>query len=452
MDTNSPLISETDDVAFDVKVYGITETGAAVEVTAPTTEAGSYYVEIVGLKGEDAGNYALGNGLTLRAEYTITKMVYEVADHIKFDNDEVTFDNDVHTLSVKLDDGYELPETVTVTYTTEFVAEEEDFTKDDYWITEVPSNGGRYAGVYTVTVTFTDSASGNYEPLDSMSATLTIKKAKFFDYYNKDGVDLLRDAGFTNNSYAYVVGTNYNPYIASGILTNSTNFDVTYEYYRVDETQRDRTMLAHGTHAELVAQGDLISLAGKYEIVAHIEYVSAIYRNNFEEIDENDSTITYVIRAVDVAKVEVVAWADGFDKVVKLGEAFDYSWIKQIDVTYAGDAGKLEVTREADIALAGIKFEQKNNVDQTTFWKVGAFNVIVSFYGTESAAYEFTVKETINSVQVQYSTDGGNNYHDVPEDGIEFVEGAHYQFIVLYTGTDSTGRTGVQMQSTAVAA
>ncbi|MDE7256595.1 MAG: hypothetical protein K2N50_01380, partial [Clostridia bacterium] len=416
-----------------------------VEQTGATVEAGSYYLEIVGLKGEDAGNYALGNGLTLRAEYTITKMVYDVVGHIKFDDDEVTFDNEIHTLEIKVDDGYELPATVTVTYTTEYISEEEDFTKNDYWLTDVPDNGGRYAGVYTVTVTFTDSASGNYEPIESMNAMLTIKKAKFFDYYNKDGVDLLRDAGFVNATYAYTVGAYYNPYIASGILTNSTNFEVMYEYYRVtNESTGERVMLASGTHAELAAQSNLIALAGKYEIVARIEYISAIYRNNFEEIDESESTVTYVIREVDVAKVEVLTWADGFDKVVKLGEAFDYSWIKTIRVTYAQDdqgqgGGTLDVTRDVDIALAGIKLEQKNNVDQTTFWKVGAFNVIISFYGTESAAYVFTVKEKVESVQLQYSTDGGATFRPVGEYGLELVDGANYNFRIEYKCTDEQG-------------
>ena len=461
--TNPPQVTTIDDVAFDVKVYRVTETGSAVEVTGPTTEAGSYYVQIVGLKGEAASNYELGSGLTLRADYTIGKKAYAVAGHIAFDDDEVTFDNEIHTLSIKVDDGFEIPEEdIKVVYKTHYEPEEEDFTVGRLTNKAPDGNGGRYAGEYTVTVDFefkTEAAKNNYAALDSMSATLTIKKAKFFDFYNKDGVDLLRDASFVNAAYAYTVDTEYHPYIKGGMLTDTDNFEITYEYYRVtNEETGERVMLASGTHTELVAQGDLISLAGKYEIVARIKYVSALYRNNFEEIDEaKESTVTYVIRAVDVAKIEVTAWKEGFDKVVKLGEGFDYSWIKTIRVTFAQDSegqggGTRDFTRDTDIALAGIKLEKKNNVDQTTFWKVGSFNVIVSFYGTDSDAYVFTVKETVTSVQVQYSKDGGETYHDVSEEGIEYDADATYQFKIQYTGTDATGKTEQPLESVATAA
>ena len=457
--TDAPLVTTIDDIAFDVKVYRVSETGSETEVTGPTTEAGSYYVQIVGLKGEAAKNYALGSGLTLRADYSIGKKTYEVAGHIKFDDDEVTFDNEIHTLNVKLDDGFTMPEDVNVVYKTSYVAEAEDFTVGRLPNEAKDFNGGRYAGEYTVTVTFefkNDEAKNNYEALESMSATLKIKKANIFDFYNKGGKDLLRDGGFVNATYAYTVGKYYDPYIANGMFTETEHFEVEYEYYRVNENAEagaGREMLASGTHAELAAQSKenaLISLAGKYEIVARIKYVSALYRNNFEEITESESTITYVIRAVAVEKVEVIEWADGFDRVVKLGAGFDfgegenYGWIKKILVTYAQDeqgqgGGTLEVKSPADIRLAGIKFEQKNNVDQTTFWKVGAFNVIVSFYGTESEAYVFTVKEKVASVELQYSTDDGATFRPIGENGVELVDGANYSFRIEYKCTNEQG-------------
>ena len=428
-------VTDADDVYVTVKVYKVTENGD-VELTAgelPTTEAGMYAVEIVGLDGEAADNYDLGD-VDTRKQYTITKKTYEVASHILFEDKEVEYNNEIQTISISFDGEYSLPETVKAVYETKYIENEEDFTATKN--TAENNNGGRYAGTYTVTVTFVDSAAGNHTELESKTATLTIKKTNFFGYYNKNGIDVLRDGGFSSSSYAYLVGEKYNPHISSGMLTGD-DFDLTYDYYRINEATQDRTMLGSGTHEELVNAGRLISLAGKYEIVAHIEYVGAYYRNNFEEIEDSESTITYVIREVAVESVSVI-WADGFDKKVNLGVGFDYSWIKQIDVVYAEGAGTLTI-EGVDILLAGIKLEAKGEEAQTTFWHVGTFDVIVSFYGTESVAYEFTVIEEVTEVTLKYRVGDEGEYQEVPEDGLELLKGGEYSFIVEYACTDENG-------------
>ncbi|MCM1438126.1 MAG: InlB B-repeat-containing protein [Roseburia sp.] len=457
--TATPVkVTSVDDLALDIKVYRVSEDGSATEVTGATTESGKYYIEIVGLKGDAAGNYVLGTGITVKVEYTIGKVAYEVAEHIAFKGKSVDFNNEIQTISIELDEGYEIPADIEVKYTTTYEPEEEGYTGALQNIAD-EGNGGRYAGVYTVTVTFefrNEAAANNYAEIESKSATLTIEKADFFGYYNQEGVDLLRDAGFVNAINAYTVGTWYDPYISSGILTNAENFALTYEYYKVAE-DGTRDILASGSHAELVANSaaavsantlnSIIMRAGKYEVVANIRYVSAQYKNNFKEIPESERTITYVIEEVDVESV-TVTWKEDFDKVVSLGAGFDYSWIKSITVEYKaaedGTGGGTDtITTGTEIALAGIRLEGKgNNVEQTTFWKVGDFKVWLSYYGVESAAETLKVKENISAVQVEYSVDGGSSYRDVTEEGIELVESETYLFKVRFTGTDENGVSG----------
>ena len=444
INAGSQPVTDVDDVAVDFKVYRVTENGD-VEIPAadlPTVNAGTYAVVIVGLKGEASGNYVLGPSVETRIEYTVEKQRYEAADHIHFNDVEVVFDNEVHTLSVSFDDGYSLPDTVTVKYKRtkdDYIPADKDFTQGK--LSNDFDNGGRYAGTYNVTVEFTDSEAGNHEAIESMTATLTVRKADFFGFYNVDGKDLLKDAGFVSRSYAFRVGASYNPYIASGMLVDTEHFTLKYTYYRVDATTQVRTQLGSGTHEELAATDELISIAGKYEIVAHIGYNSPLYRNNFEEADERDCTITYEISGMPVESVEVF-FKSGFEqsgRLVMLGESFDYNWIDYINVNYEGSDVPLKISRPEDIRLAGIRLEAKNGAEQTTFWHVGSFNVYVSFYETESVAYAFTVKENVTDFKLKYSVDGGA-YSVVPEGGLVLpADGKNYSFIIEYSCTGENG-------------
>ena len=458
INAGSQPVTDVDDVAVDVKVYRVTENGD-VEIPAanlPTVDAGTYAVVIVGLKGEAASNYVLGANVETRKEYTISKLKYDVADHIHFDDvDDVVFDNEVHLISIKIDEGYSLPETVTVKYKRtkdDYIPADKDFTQgrepNDF------DNGGRYAGTYNVTVEFIDTASDNHEAIESMTATLTINKANFFDFYNVDGTDLLRDGGFVSRSYALKLGVKYNPAISGSMLNDTEHFALTYTYYRVNG--QTRTDISDGAHTleDLVAMGDLISHEGKYEIVAHIAYKSALYRNNFEDVKDSDCVINYEISGVPVESVEVT-FTDKFlsdGKVVSLGEGFSYEWIKQIRVKYAGDTGTLNIDKPDDILLAGVRFEDKNGAEQNTFWHVGDFKVYVSYYEKESVAYTLTVKQAVENFKLKYSVDGGA-YSVVPDDGLELLtDGRQYSFIIEYDCTDGKGATVTESSDAVISA
>ena len=443
MSVGSPLVTAVDDVAAEIKVYSVTDDGD-IEITAedlPTVDAGAYAVVIVGLSGADKDNYALGE-VKLRQEYVINKQTYEVASHIHFnDVDNAVFNNTEQTIEISFDEGYALPETVTPVYRCEYEPADIDFNE-----TNSCRNGGRYAGVYVVTVTFEDTASNNYETLESMTATLTINKAGFFDYFNNNGVDLLRDYGFENATSSYQVGKKYDPYVKNN-FGKGENLSLTYVYYRIDEATQERIEIGRGTHEDLVAAGDLISLAGRYEIVALINFETALYRNNFKDVEESETTITYVIDSRQVESVSVVSWKDGFNREALLGGAFDYGWIEQIDVVYEQGAGTLHVTDPAQIELATIKFELNGSEETNKFWHVGQFDIIVSYYGRDSAAYTFTVKEAVTGFTLKYSEGAG--YNDIPEGGLEL--GGVYSFIIEYSCTDDKGVVGTKQSDAVIA-
>ena len=438
----STKITDIDDVAIDVKVFRMTENGdvAIPAAQLPTTESGAYAVVMQeNLKGEEADNYILGGAVVRRKEYTIGQAKFEVADHIHFDDAEYVYDGKTKTVSISFDEGYELPESIEVKYSREYYAEDTDGTTKNK-----TDNGGVDAGIYVITVTFEfkdteegRAAANNYEKLADMTATLTIKKADFLDFHNVDGKDMLRDGGFTSASYGFILNTQYHPYLDVAKIDaefpdfNSTELAVTYTYYRV--SGETRTCLTYDsndnpnmTHEALVEAGKtakFISNAGKYEIVAHIEYKSWNLSNNYEELDEARTTITYEIESKGVEKVEVI-WADGFDKKVKLGEAFDYEWIKQINVTYEDGAGTLEVTAPADIDLAVIEYGKKGGVEQSNYWHVGAFNTLtISYYGKASEAYTFTVYEDVNpsTTTIKYRVGSEDAYASIPEGGLPLL-------------------------------
>lgn len=423
-----------DDVTLVLTVNDVVE-GGDIEHVGETVGAGRYSVVVSGLGGSSAGNYVFKNGLNLRQEYVIGKSVYAVSGHIEFADKTVEFDNELHTLEINVEDKFELPSTVTVKYDAVFEAEDGGFTLADHLEDNFNAlgNAGRYAGVYTITVTFEDSAASNYAEIPAMTAKLTVTKANLFKYFNKvHGEDLLADAGFVSSSFAFNANKDYLPKVAVGSkLANTDNFAITYEYYLVKEVAETKSLLS---------ENEKIKEPGKYEIVANIEFVSALYSNNFDDVLASESTITYVIRNVDVESINVT-FADAFvagGKAVKLGEGFNYSWIKQIDVVYldkeTGERSTRNLTGDS-IALAQIILE--NN--QTTFWHVGSFDVKVSVYGTESTAYEFTVKEDVKNFVLKYSVGDDGEYRPVGDNGLEMLTDGMYGFIVEYECTNEAG-------------
>ena len=452
--TSTTTVAETDDVKLKITVNEVTENGDKVIASEelPTVKAGTYSVVITGVEGEDAGNYALKSGLVLRQEYTIGKSTYDVAGHIKFADKTVEFDNELHEISYELDAGYELPATVKAVYTVEYESEDAGFTAEKHELDNFndKGNAGRYAGVYTVTVRFEDTAAANYAELESMTATLTITKANLFKYFEKAyGEDLLDDAGFVSGSFAYDDANSYLPTVKSGSrLSNTSNFAIEYAYYLVKESD--------GTKTELT-EGERIKNPGKYEIVASISYVSELYSNNFEEVLEGESTITYVIRDIKVVSVSV-EFTQEFEKsgrVVKLGAGFDYGWIKQINVEYedtgTGEAEQvsriMHITDETSIALAVITLES----NRSTFWHVGEFEVQIAVYEKNSQPYALKVRQEIESVVLKYSVDGGA-YSVVPSSGLELLTGRQYAFVAEYGCIDETGATTTASSEASIAA
>ena len=433
-DDDGEYVAVKDDVKLVVQVNEVNENGD-VEHAGETVSAGRYSVVIIGLQGKDARNYVFKSGVTLRKEYTIGKSVYDVSGKIKFEDKTFVFDNKSHSIEIEWEG--EWPETVTPVYEITFEPEEAGFKDSSFdQNNKKIGNDGKNAGIYTVTVEFIDSASDNYEALESMTATLTITKANVFKYMDDTyGEDLLGAAGFVGGSFAYSESNSYLPTVNPDVdcrLNNKTHFAISYKYYEVDETT--------GVREEL-GENERISNPGKYEIVANITYASALYRNNFEEVQESESTITYIIRNFIVKNVTVI-FSDEFEnagRVVKLGKEFDYGWIKQIDVLHEDADTHVQDTRhiirEEDIALAVIKLEN----DYSTFWHVGDFDIKVGVYGSDSAAYNVTVKEDVTDFVIKYRAGDEGAYDVIPDDGLRLLTEGEYNFIVEYECTDGRG-------------
>ncbi|MCM1546361.1 MAG: InlB B-repeat-containing protein [Clostridiales bacterium] len=454
-DHGNRVVTEISDVKLTVIVNTVNENGDT-QIAAnrlPTVDSGSYSVQVTGLEGADAGNFVL-KSTNLRKEYSIGKSVYEVSGHIHLISRTDEYDDNEHILEITFDEGYSLPATVTARYTTEYETEYDGFTDSSF---NPNSNVGTNAGVYTVTVEFVDSASANYMPLESMTATLTIKKVNLFEHFEEyHGVDLLDQAGFVGGSYAYT-GETMLPNINSNLdceLNKDKNFKVTYEYYLVDDDTGARTKLDSRT----------IDEPGKYEIVAKIAYANATYRNNFLEVQDNESTITYVIRNFDVTGITVV-FTDEFEssgRIVKLGETFKHEWIKEIVVEYtdneSGSQGTRRMVDDEDIALALLSYGKKSAGDsseQTSFWHVGTFDIRVSVYGSGEGigVYQVTVKQEIEEVELLYRVAGsGNSFAPIPEDGLELLTEGEYEFIITYDcvtdeGLESSGESNMNVKA-----
>ncbi|MCM1546358.1 MAG: InlB B-repeat-containing protein [Clostridiales bacterium] len=436
----SAVTEKDGDLAVTYKVYKVTDEGDT-ELTgaaATTVTAGTYCIVVTGLSGTSSVNYELKEDITLRCEYTIGKKQHEVAGHITFGDDEVEFNNLIQTIEIEIAEGYELPESVQVSYTAVYEAAEDGFTaaKADF-----ADNGGKNAGTYTVTVKFTDSEAANYEALPDMTATLTVKKANLLQYY-KDTYDrdLLQEGGFVSNSYAYSTTASYQPHIEGGLLANTEFFSVYYYYYKVEEA-RGREPLFDGTYND----GSLNDIKGnkdkslyndgRYEVFAKISYESITYLNNFEEVTESESTITIIIEEGTVETV-TVKWKDGLTAAV--GSGFDYSLIEEISVKYQDNPTPRVITGD-DVAIATVKFERKGGEEQTTFWHTGDFVIVISMFDTDSEEYTFSVTQKIDKYTLLYST--GSDYTKVDEkNGLEqLTDGSHYTFKIEYKAINSDG-------------
>ena len=440
-------VAQVDDIELIVSINTVTANGADQPFTGDTTvNAGTYSLVVSTTLGGDAEavkNYVLKRGITLRQVYTITKSSYAVKGNIAFEDKTVEFDNLDHTIEVEVLNGMTLPDTVTPTYRLVDYARE-----NEKYVYNPSGNVGNDAGVYTVEVVFNDTNSANYEQLETMTATLTITKANLFDYFaNKraETVDLLGEADFVGRTFKFDASLEskpYKPVVKTGSrLANTSIFTITYKYYLVGED---------GTRTE---KPDGFFEAGRYEIVADIKYADERYKNDFEEVQENESTIVYVIEDVDVKEV-IVHFTQAFEnsgKLALLNGTFDYSWIRQIDVVYAYedvDGSTVTSTRyinqEEDIRMAEIKYGDDTH---TSFWKVGEFNMTVGVYGSDCEV-TVNVKQEIDvtdgsNFSVEYNT--GNEWKRVGDDGYDGVqlESGSYQFRVSFNavGTDGAVNT-----------
>ena len=444
-----------DDVQLKLTVNTINANNVEEAYSAATVNAGRYSVVINrsnGLDGEDKGNYVLGNGLTLRKEYVINKATFEAKDNIAFEDAEVEYDGEKHVVEYELLNGKTIPEDlIEVKYTYEYVPENAGYDGDA--LTGV-GNGGVNAGVYNVTLKFAfrndtagKAAAINYEALEEMTATLTVTQSKFFYATEENGeivsrqnvADLLREADFVGKTYTAVqAGSHelsagkygYLPVIESGVFTTAADFEIEYAYYRVNTSTNERTALT---------ANQTIVDAGRYEIVATITYLSALYANNFEEIFENESTITYVIEAAEVTAVRV-SFKSEFENggsEVKLGEVFDYTNISRIEIDFKDNSGATltrTVSQQEDFALADIKYDA--NGVHANFWKVGESYIAIGVYGKYDASHTVNVKQEISEFTVQYLKNG--SWVDIdPEDGVEY--GENYEFRVRYSGINDQG-------------
>lgn len=456
-DVDGEYVVGKDDVKLNVTVNAVNENGVDVPFTGETIDAGVYSIVISReLFGSDAGNFVLKSG-TLRQEYTIAKSAYDVEGNIRFADATFEFNNFDRKIEVEFLNGKTKPETVTPTYTlVDYDPESSSFSYSPI------GNVGKYAGVYTIRVDFVDSNSKNYRTLESMTATMTITKANLFEYFAskpEGAVDLLTDAGFVGRTFKFDPDLEekggYKPTVKAGSkLADTSIYKITYAYYPVED----------GVRGNALPAGKGFFEAGRYEIVANIEYVSALYKNNFEEVQENESTIVYVIDDVEVESVTVY-FTEAFEnsgKPAKLGATFDYGWIKQIDVVYAyeNDNGETvrstrRINQEDDIKLAQIRYESRaDGTAATSFWKVGAFKAYVGVYGSECEV-TVNVKQEIDVTdsevfQIEYN-DGGTEWKTVGEDGINGIElkNATYQFRVVYGCIDTDGETTVNRSDAA---
>ncbi len=445
LSADAPAVADTDDVKVVLEVYKNNNNGAT-KVTEPTIEAGSYYALIVGLDGADKDNYKLGTS-KIQQNYEIKKASHDVSG-ITFADAEVTFDNELHDITIGLAEGYELPEGVSVSYTTEYTAEDPDFDVNDMLKpnTTEKDNGGRYAGVYKITAKFTDT-DGNYETIADKVATLTIKKAKFFDFYDK--AELLTNQGFADLTSEYIVNANYHPHIGGGKLCETANFAITYDYYKHESIESEvKQLIASGAYDDVAALEHIIEESGKYTIIANIEYVSSLYINNFEEIDAKETTIVYEIASGTVTGIEIV-FADGYEKKAQTGEEFDLANIAKIIVDY-GEAGKSEITAEDRIATCTVSYGNKGTIPQATFWHVGTLPLTFTFYGKE-ASVDFTVTQAIENVTLKYRGSAEDAYGDIPEDGLDISGKSGYEFQIVYACIDEAGNKISKTTAIAVA-
>ena len=462
-----------DDVVVNLNVYKTGSAGAE-QLTgdnAKTKNAGSYYVMITTLTGEDAGNYTIGAGVARQRTYVIGKADRELDESVVFGlldgaeakftdgKIEVEFDNAQHLIELNGKDT--LPAGVTVEYSKEYTSAEPGFTSENYVADKVElmkaKNGGLYAGEYVVTATFKDTESANYNEIAAKTATLVIKKTSYLEYFKKTDENgheknELELGGFVGAAKPYSTQKTELPYVHGDVrLANTSDFALTYEYYWSQSYEAyvdgNKTFLASGTYEELreldTDENPLIRDSGYYTIVVNVEYVNPLYANNFEAISESERTIHISIADGTVDHITVTfkdAW--GVDVPRYIGNEFRLERIASINVYYVGNETPVKITNYDRIALVDVDYGTKkndagNDIKQTAFWHVGTLPITFTMY-EKSVTYNFQVKEVITNVSLKYES-AERTYEDIPEMGLDLAN-APYTFVVRYMATDESGK------------
>ena len=450
--------------------------------------AGSYIAEIQMMTN---GNYKLGKIQTTQL-FEIKKAILDLG--ISFANDEVTFDNKVHT--IEIDSNNPIPENLKVTYSVNASLDEdlstyedkrnlsnEYYVKGDEGYTEVVTggdnsvnritNGGRHAGIYEVSVKLafdeSDPESKDYEPLEVEPAMLTINRVNLFKFYSNENHDGDEVSGKKNllggfyaeapQSNAYVVNADRMTFIAGnadypGDLLNSTDdagkpyFDIHYTVYVYDNNAEDYFPYAAGTKAELqkyMESAKLINAPGKYKVEADITFESPLYKNDCEGVD----TLAIFIEISEGEIDNIVAhYATGITMLQYIGEQFNIEeYVTSIDVNYKNGGGTLTLSGD-ELETVGIVYgNDKDGNAQTAFWKVGeAVDIVYRVLGVNSVP---TANDKIKIMQkitegadLRYSTNG-STYNSVPEYGLDLteiaVENSAYTFRVYFDAINENG-------------
>ena len=430
------------------------------------TYVGDYRAYCDELTGARANSYLLNSSAIKPVVYSIAKRVHEL--EIVFNDKTVSYDranpttaqeieissiadkstglavnvpmikNADGTVTIELSAGRR----VTISYSSVYTPYNSAFSGSK------TNNGGANAGEYVITATFKDTEinEANFEAIESVSATLTVKQAAYVlsdDELNKDATDTdVNDIiiGFVNNqSFEYRTNTAIK-YFAQMNLDG--NFTVEYRGTRTFESAG-----GSGTETAKLDDADIragVRLPGRYSITAKIVYSSENYKNNYLGIAEQ--TVELEISRGEVESI-TIEYTQGTTDLYTYFDTFDiednyYSNKLNVIVTYKSDVvGQPGQTEEVDVAICnfygedGSLFERFDRATANTVGtNSGKYKIDVECYGKKSSAsgnyIEVEVQQAeFNSDSVAFVSD--NNLAYVSQSGGKDV----YSLNFTYDGT-----------------
>ncbi len=370
----------------------ITADKANVEIglsDGTTNAVGEYEAVLSGLlTGSKAVNYQIGSSIaSLTRAYRITKATHAVVWELNNKNTDV-YDGNAKTIALTFKDGAtKLPNGVTVEYTVVYTPFNASFVAPANSIVATAAGaGGINAGTYVITASFTDEDIDNYNPIDPVTATLTVNQK---DYEFSDA-ELRTDEELNGFGLNGTYSTNYNVDTSikykPELALDPNNFSVTYTYQKYNTTTNQYTD---------IVIGDGFRERGTYRITADVEYASDLYKNNYTDLSSNEGyafEIDFVITPGREHSLSVEYVGD--TATYKYGDSFDFANKIVVKIEYELDNKdgshyyQIEVVNFGDYETFGENNELFEKFDRATANGDADYEIIVKYL---SVSTTFTV-------------------------------------------------------------